>query len=91
MKKWFLEVVQDFDGSYYANLTIDAIPVRDLPEYVDYNTLKNAIKEKTGIEVLKKKDMIFQQNGRKNEHRPGCRGTRCSCFGCRRNGDLGEF
>lgn len=65
MKKWFLEVVQDFDGSYYANLTIDAIPVKELPEYVDYNTLKKAIKEQTGIEILNRNDMIFQQNGRK--------------------------
>lgn len=65
MSKWFLEVVQDFDGSYYANLTVDGVLVDGLPEYVDYNTLKNAIKAKTGIEILKKKDMIFQQDGRK--------------------------
>lgn len=66
MKKWFLEVVQDFDGSYCANLTVNAMPVKGLPEYVDYNTLRNAIKEKTGIEILNKKDMLFQQNGRKS-------------------------
>lgn len=23
MRKWFLEIVQDFDGRYYCNLTID--------------------------------------------------------------------
>lgn len=79
MKKWFLEVVQDFDGSYYANLTIDAIRVNDLPEYVDYNTLRNAIKEKTGIEILKKKDMIFQQNGRKKYAYIDCTQERKDC------------
>ena len=82
MKKWFLEVVQDFDGSYYANLTIDAIPVKGLPEYVDYKTLKNAIKEQTGIVILNKNDMKFQQNGRKKyayidatQNREDCRVT----------------
>lgn len=66
MKKWFLEVVQDFDGSYYANLTVDAMLVKGLPEYVDYKTLRNAIKDKTEIDIPNKGDVIFQQNGRKH-------------------------
>lgn len=64
-KKWFLEVVQDFDGTYYANLTIDSKEVKGLPEHVDYNTLKEAIKNKTGISILNRNDMKFQQHDRK--------------------------
>lgn len=63
--KWFLEVVQDFDGSYYANMTINGARVMNLPENVDYNTLRDAIKKETGIEILKHKDMKFKQMGRK--------------------------
>ena len=67
-KKWFLEVVQDFDGSYYANLTVNAMPVKGLPEYVDYNTLKKAIKEKTGIDIPNKGDMIFSKMAERVMH-----------------------
>jgi hypothetical protein len=59
MKKWTCEIVKDFDGTYYANMYVNGKRI-DLPEYVDYRTLKNAIKEKTGIEILKHKDMIFE-------------------------------
>jgi len=65
MSKWFLEIVQDFTGTYYANMIVDRKRVEGLPEYVDYNTLREAIRAKTGIEIFKKKDMVFQQSGRK--------------------------
>jgi len=65
MSKFFIEVVQDFDGTYYANMVVSGSPVRGLKEHVDYNTLREDIKVKTGIEILKKKDMFFQQCGRK--------------------------
>ena len=64
MKKWTCEVVQDFDGSYYANMYVNGKHI-DLPQYVDYTTLRNAIKERTGIEILLRKDMIFERMGRK--------------------------
>lgn len=80
--KWFIEVIQDFDGSYYANLTIDGDLINDLPIHVNYNTLKKAIKNQTGIEILKRKDMIFHQYGRKKyayidatQNLPDCRIT----------------
>lgn len=60
VKRWSCEVIKDFDGRYYANMYVNGNYVSDLPEYVDYRTLKNAIKEKTGIEILKHKDMIFE-------------------------------
>ena len=63
--RWICEVVRDFDGTYYANMTIEGKSVDGLPEYVDYKTLKEAIKNKTGIEILKCKDMIFEKFGRK--------------------------
>ena len=82
MGKFFLEVVQDFDGSYYANMVINGNPVQDLKEYVDYNTLRKDIRDKTGIEILKRKDMVFQQWGRKKyayidntQYREDCRVT----------------
>lgn len=64
--KWFLEVVQCKDGTYYANMAVEGNFVRDLPLYVDYNTLKRAIRLKTGISILHKKDMIFQRSGTQN-------------------------
>lgn len=66
MGKFFIEVVQDFDGTYYANMVLNGCPVRGLPENVDYNTLREGIRQKTGVEILKRKDMKFQQFGRKN-------------------------
>ena len=66
MGKFFLEVVQDRAGGYSANMRLDGIPVKGLPENVDYNALRDAIRVKTGVEILKHKDMIFQQDGRKN-------------------------
>ena len=59
-KKWTCEVIKDFDGRYYANMYVNGKYVHGLPEYVDYRTLRNAIKEKTGIEILMCKDMIFE-------------------------------
>lgn len=64
-RKWFLELVQNFDGTYYANLTVNGTLVPGLPEYVDYRTLAAAIREKTGICILPRKDMIFARCGRK--------------------------
>lgn len=61
MNKWICTIVQDSDGKYYASMDIDNIQVTELPEHVDYNTLKEAIRNKTGIEILKKKDMIFER------------------------------
>ena len=50
-KKWCAEIVQDFDGRYYANLTIDSNLIGGLPEYVAYETLKEAVFERTGIRL----------------------------------------
>lgn len=63
--KWFLEIIQDFDGSYYANMTVDGKRVEGLSEYVDYNTLRESIRTRTGISILHRKHLIFQRNGRK--------------------------
>ena len=65
MSKFFVEIVQDMDGTYYANMIVAGTPVRGLPEHVDYNTLREAIRSQTGIEILKRRDMQFQQSGRK--------------------------
>lgn len=93
-RKWFLELVQDHDGTYYANLAINGKAVRGLPEYVDYNTLRDAIRQQTGIVILKKKDMKFQQSGHKKyayidntQERPDCRVT----FDEMRNGWRPDF
>lgn len=82
MCKWFIEVVQDLDGSYYANMIINGKPVRNLKENVDYNTLREDIRSKTGIEILKRNKMKFQQSGRKKyayidatQERSDCRVT----------------
>lgn len=61
MSKWACTIVQQFDGTYYARLDIMGKEIEDLPEGVNYNTLKEAIKNKTGIVILKHKDMIFER------------------------------
>lgn len=63
--RWCLELVQDFDGTYYANMTIEGKHVEGLPENVTYKALKNAIKRITGVCILNRKDMIFTQFHRK--------------------------
>lgn len=64
--KWWLEVVHEPDGTYYANMIVGGKRVTGLPEYVDYNTLRDAIKLVTGVEILKHKDMKFQQSNGKS-------------------------
>ena len=63
--KWFCEIVQDFDGTYYANMTNEKGRVDGLPEYVDYKTLCNGIKKITGISFVPRKSLKFKQYGRK--------------------------
>lgn len=61
MGKWFLEVIQDREGMYSANMYTATGRIQGLPEHVDYNTLREGIRQHTGVEILKKKDMLFQQ------------------------------
>jgi len=61
MSKWACTIVKEHEGTYYTNMEINGITVKDLPEGVNYNTLKEAIKNKTGITILKHKDMIFEK------------------------------
>ena len=65
MSKFFCEIVQGFDGTYYANLSIDGKLVSGLAEYVNYNELKKSIRDKTGICIVNRKSLIFQGYGRK--------------------------
>lgn len=48
MGRLIVEVVKDIDGSYYANVNYNDYTVLGLPEYVTYNELKKAFKEKIG-------------------------------------------
>lgn len=58
--KWTLTVIQS-NGKYRAIMLMDNKEVEDLPAEVNYKTLKEAIKLKTGVEILKRKDMIFEK------------------------------
>ena len=58
--KWTCTVIQK-DGKYRAVMLVDNKEINNLPSEVDYNTLKNAIRTLTGIEILKRKDMIFEK------------------------------
>lgn len=58
--KWTATVIQK-DGKYRAIMTIGGKEVDGLPSDVDYRTLREAIKSKTGVEILKRKDMIFEK------------------------------
>lgn len=73
--KFYLEVVQSFDSTYYANMTMGGNDsdgkyhkpelVKGLPEYVSYNELREAIRRKTGVEIPLRKQLVFQRFGRK--------------------------
>lgn len=60
MSKWCCTIIHNKDYGYRANMLIDNKYVDDLPCGVDYKTLYNGIKAKTGIEILLRKDMRFE-------------------------------
>ena len=61
MRKWCCTVMHKDKEGYRAILEIGGYTVEDLPEWVGYNELRNAIKRATGIEILRRKDMIFEK------------------------------
>lgn len=61
--RFVLEIVKDGNGAYYANLTVDGKAVRVIPEYVDYRTLRAALKEVYGFEIPKLSDLKFDNDG----------------------------
>lgn len=65
MAKFTCRVIQDTNGKYHADLCIAGHIVDGLPGGVDYNTLREAIRQQTGIEILKRSQMIFERyNGK---------------------------
>lgn len=64
-KLYHMEIVKDFDGTYYANMSIDGDIKGDLPEYVSYRKLKAAIKKQYGIELPNVGALTFEKLGRK--------------------------
>lgn len=63
---WFIEIVQDFDGTYYCSMTTCGKDgVEGIPEYVDYKTLRDAIREITRIEIPARNKLHWTQLGRK--------------------------
>ena len=59
--KWICTVIQDGNGKYRAVMEIGGQTVYGLPEHVPYKTLRDAIKLKTGIEILKQKEMFWER------------------------------
>lgn len=59
--RWFLEIVQSANGKYHANMILGGNQLSGLPRDVDYNTLRAAIRARTGVAILEHKDMKFQQ------------------------------
>ncbi len=64
-EKVAIEIVRDFDNTYYANITIGDEPVLGLPEYVSYTTLKKAVLAEVGIPLPNVSMLNFQRLGRK--------------------------
>lgn len=60
MRHWTCTIIQK-EGKYSAILLIENVEVEGLPSEVDYRTLREAIRAKTGIHILKRKDMIFEK------------------------------
>lgn len=79
MGRFICEVVKDFDGTYYANMSVDGKTVQGLPEHVSYNVLKGAIREIANVEILKCKDMLWEKVGRKRYALIDATQTRADC------------
>lgn len=60
MRKWTCTIIQ-CDGKYRAVMLINNKEVDGIASDVDYKTLSQSIKQITGIEILKRKDMIFER------------------------------
>lgn len=56
------EIVKDFNGLYYCNLFIDGEQIKDMPEYVSFETIIDAIYEKIGVKL---ENIGFERIGRK--------------------------
>lgn len=73
--KWCMEIVQDFNGLYYANMTMagrdslgiyhEPYRVNGLAEYVNYKTLVESIERVTGVRILKRNALFWFGNRRK--------------------------
>lgn len=61
MAKFTCTVIQCDNGKYRANMIINGRDVLGLPYDVDYRTLRDGIQRMTGIQILKRKDMIFEK------------------------------
>lgn len=60
-----MELVRDFNGLYYVNLSIDGVLVKGLPEYISYRELKSAVKKQCDITLPKLSDLKFEYTGHK--------------------------
>ena len=73
--KWCLEIVQDFNYLYYANMTMGGKdisgvyhkphPIHGLAEYVNYRTLAESIERVTGVKIPNCNNLYWIKNGRK--------------------------
>jgi len=65
MKKITMELVKDFNGKYYLNLSIENELIIGLPEYVNYKTIKTAVSEKCQLALPPITAFKFEKFGRK--------------------------
>lgn len=54
-------VIKNLEGKYRCKLEIEGVEIQNIEENVDYKTLKKSIEDRTGIIILKYKDMIFER------------------------------
>lgn len=66
MSKWTCTIIQNMNNGRYrvADFRIDGVDISERfyrPFDMDYREMMKEIREKTGIEILKRKDMIFER------------------------------
>jgi hypothetical protein len=66
MKKITMELVKDFDGTYYLNLSINDTFVNGIPEYTRYCDIKQYVKEKYQLILPPLSAFKFTKQGRKH-------------------------
>lgn len=60
-RKWYCSVIRDVNGIYSADLCVNGRFVSGIYTWSSYKDLRNDIKSKTGIEIPKRNQMIFEE------------------------------
>lgn len=65
-KEYVVEIVKDFDNTFYCNVHIAGKHIKSIPEYVSYSELRTGVFDVCGISIPPLKELNFTKSGRKH-------------------------